>query len=84
MKYYGEVIRNTRRLTPDEHLNNEISVGNSISIIADEYATKHFFAIKYIRWEGVNWKVTTVEVRPPRLILALGTVYNGPVLVSTP
>lgn len=84
MKYYGDVIRNTRRLNSDEHLNDELSVGNSISIIADEYAVKHFFAIRYIRWEGVNWTVKTVDVQPPRLILALGSVYNGPVLVSTP
>lgn len=76
--YYGDVIRNTRKLESGESLNNDISVGNSISVIADEYAIAHFFAIRYIRWEGVLWTVTTVEVRAPRLILALGSVYNGP------
>lgn len=76
--YYGDVIRNTRKLEPGEGLNDDISVGNSISVMADEYAVAHFFAIRYIRWEGILWTVTNVEVRSPRLILALGSVYNGP------
>jgi hypothetical protein len=76
--YYGDVIRNTRKLEEGESLNNDLSVGNSISIIADEYANKHFFNIKYVRWEGVLWTVRSVEVREPRLILSLGSVYNGP------
>jgi hypothetical protein len=78
MSYYGDVIRNTRKLTEGEQLNSDISVVNSISIVADEYAIEHFFLIKYIRWAGVLWTVTNVEVRSPRLILSLGSVYNGP------
>jgi hypothetical protein len=78
LPYYGDVIRNTRKLESGDSLNNDISVGNSISIVADEYAIKHFFKIKYVRWEGVLWTVKEVEVREPRLILSLGSVYNGP------
>lgn len=76
--YYGDVIRKTRKLESGESLNDDITVGNSISIVADEYANQNFSAIKYIRWEGVLWTVTDVEVRAPRLILSLGSVYNGP------
>jgi len=76
--YYGDVIRNTRRLDESENLNSDISVGNSISVVADQYAIEHFVLIKYVRWAGVLWTVTSVEVRSPRLILSLGSVYNGP------
>lgn len=76
--YYGDVIRNTRKLSAGESLNNDISVGNSISIVADEYANAHFFDIRYIRWQGYLWTIDNVEVRPPRLILDIGSVYNGP------
>lgn len=76
--YTGDVIRNTRVLENGESLNDDVSVGNSISIIADSYAMEHFFHIRYIKWVGVLWTVTNVEVRSPRLILALGSVYNGP------
>lgn len=76
--YYGDVIRNTRKLDSGEGLNKDISVGNSISIVADQFAIDHFFAIRYIRWMGALWTVTNVEVKSPRLILTLGSVYNGP------
>lgn len=78
VKYFGDVIRNTRRLESGEKVNNDLSVGNSISIVADAYANEHFFAIRYIKWAGTLWTVSDVEVRSPRLILRLGGVYNGP------
>lgn len=76
--YYGDVIRNGRKLQEVEKVNDDISVGNSISIVADAYANNHFFAIRYVSWAGTLWKVTDVEVQSPRLILRLGGVYNGP------
>lgn len=84
LTYFGDVIRNTRKLESGESLNDDISVGNSISIVSDEYAVEHFFAIRYIRWAGALWTVTNVEVRSPRLILTLGSVYNGPMAIQTP
>lgn len=76
--YFGDVIRNTRSMREGENLNDDLTVGNSISIVADAYANEHFFAIRYIEWAGTLWKVTNVEVQSPRLLLRLGGVYNGP------
>lgn len=77
-QYYGDVVRNSRGLVEGDKVNNDISVGNSISIVADAYANEHFFAIRYIRWAGVLWTVSDVDVQSPRLLLRLGGVYNGP------
>lgn len=76
--YFGDVISTTRRLEEGDKVNNDLSVTNSISIVADAYANEHFFAIRYVKWAGVLWTVSTVEVKSPRLILRLGEVYNGP------
>lgn len=76
--YYGDVVKNTRRLQEGESLNNDLSVGNSISVVADAYANEHFFAIRYVEWAGALWTVSDVEVQSPRLLLRLGGVYNGP------
>jgi hypothetical protein len=76
--YTGDVIRNTRKLENGKSVNDDISVGNSISIVADQYAIEHFFNIRYVDWAGSLWTVTNVEVQRPRLILSLGRVYNGP------
>jgi len=76
--YYGDVFRTARKSSEGENLNNDISVQNSISIVADAYAIDHFFAIRYVEWAGTFWTVSRVEVQSPRLILTLGEVYNGP------
>jgi hypothetical protein len=78
---YGDLTRNSRRMTEDasqDLLNQNLSVGNSVSIVADAYAMEHFFAIRYVKWSGAYWTVNTVEVQAPRLILRMGEVYNGP------
>lgn len=77
-KYYGDVVKNTRKLSSGDEVNSDITVGNSISIVADSYANEHFFAIRYIKWAGALWTVSDVEVQSPRLILRLGGVYHGP------
>lgn len=82
--YYGDVVRNTRKLESGESLNDDVTVGNSLSVLADQYALKHFFAIRYVRWMGTLWTVTNVEVRSPRLVLSLGSVYNGPRYIPPP
>lgn len=79
--YFGDVVKNTRKMQSGEHLNDDLSVGNSISIVSDAYANDHFFAIRFVEWAGVRWTVSEVEVQPPRLLLRLGGVYNGPTAV---
>ena len=77
-QYYGDVIKSVRRLEPGESVNDNLVLANSISIVADAYLSEHFHAIRYVKWAGAYWTVTTVEVQAPRLILRLGGVYNGP------
>lgn len=75
--YYGDVIRNTRRMQTADKINDDINVGNEISIIADPYAIQNFYTMKYAEFMGVKWKITNVDVQRPRLILSLGGLYNG-------
>jgi hypothetical protein len=77
--YFGDVVRNTVQSSEGERLNNDISVSNSISVVADAYAYENFHAIRYIKWMGSRWTVQEIEVQSPRLILRLGGVYNGPI-----
>ena len=82
--YFGDVIRNARNLREGENLNPDLSVQNSISIVADAYANEHFFAIRYVEWAGTLWTISSVEVQSPRLLLRLGEVYNGPTPAVAP
>lgn len=75
--YTGSILQNNRKQDVGDKVNDDISVGNRISILADPYAYEHFFNIEYVQWAGVLWKVSDVDVQRPRLILRLGGVYNG-------
>jgi hypothetical protein len=70
--YYGDVVQNRRLLRGGDQVNPDVSLGNSISIVADAYAREHFFAIRYAEWAGVRWTVQDVEVQPPASFLRSG------------
>lgn len=74
----GDVIRASRAMTGGDQVNPVLSLGNSISIVADAFASEHILEMRYVTWQGVRWTVADVTVERPRLILALGEVYNGP------
>lgn len=76
--YTGDVLQNSQRFqNASESLNDEIHINNRISILADLYAKKNYHTIRYVRWNEVNWKVTSVTPSYPKIILELGEVYNG-------
>lgn len=75
--YYGDFIRNTRRLQGTEHLNDDLIISSQLSIVSDPYARENYFAMRYAEFNGAKWKITEVEVQYPRLILTLGGLYNG-------
>lgn len=74
--YYGELVRNTRKLQTTDQLNDNINVANEISIVADPFANENFHSMRYVEFMGAKWKITNVEVQYPRLILTVGGVYN--------
>lgn len=75
--YFGDVIKNTRRLQSGDRLNDSVVVSNEISILSDPFANENFHSIRYVTFMGAKWKVSNVEVQYPRLILSVGEVYNG-------
>lgn len=76
-EYYGDIIRNTRRLDQAAQVNDNVNISNQISIVADPFANNNFHAMRYIEFMGAKWKITDVEVQYPRLILSIGGLYNA-------
>jgi hypothetical protein len=76
--YFGDVLRDTKQWVEGKQLNDNLTVSNRISILADDFAYTNFSAMRYVKWSGVLWKVNNIENQRPRLILSLGGVYNGP------
>lgn len=78
VNYYGDVMRDSRMLQTADQINDNVNIANKISIVADPFAIQHFHNMRYAVYMGAKWKVSTVEVQRPRLILTIGGLYNGP------
>ena len=76
-QYFGDVYRNTRKLQSGNQVNDSIDISNEISILSDPFANENFHSMRYVTYMGAKWKVSSVEVRYPRLILTVGGLYNG-------
>ncbi len=77
LNYFGDLVRNSRRLISTDQLNDNINVANEISILADPFAEQNFHNMRYVEFMGAKWKISNVDVQRPRLILTLGGLYNG-------
>ncbi|MFI3173962.1 MAG: hypothetical protein R3Y53_02020 [Bacillota bacterium] len=74
--YYGDIVKNSRRLQSTQNLNDDIQLSNEIHILADPFANQNFHQMKYVTYMYTKWKITNVEVSYPRLILSMGGVYT--------
>lgn len=72
----GDVVRDLRRWGNPDSVHGDLSVTNSISIVGDAYAYEHIYEMRYIWWHGVRWKITTVDVQRPRLVLTIGELWT--------
>lgn len=76
-EYYGDIVRNSRRLENGGKVNDDLNINMNLSIVADPFAYQNFHQLKYVEYMGAKWKATSVEPQFPRLIITLGGVYNG-------
>ena len=76
-KYYGDLIDNYKRTQDAGQVNDDIVISNKFSIIADPFALSNFHNMKYVTFMGFKWKIKSIDVQPPRLIISAGEVYNG-------
>lgn len=69
--YFGELVRNTRRLQTADKLNDNINVSNEISILADPFARENFHLMKYVGFSytiNIQHLLSLVKLLNPRRI----------------
>ena len=81
--YYGDMTSDRRKRQTSDNVNDNLTLANVISIVADPFAYSNCSNIAYAEVMGTRWKVTDIEVKYPRLKLTLGGVYNGNTLSAT-
>lgn len=75
-KYYGDITRNIFKYQNNGQVNDNINISNTISIISDPYANNNLQYMKYVVFNGAKWKISNIDIQPPRLILTLGDLYE--------
>lgn len=75
--YVGDITRNQRRWTNGESVNENLEVSNEISIVLDDFLQENMGFLKWVEFLGSKWKVNSITLKYPRIVLTLGGVYNG-------
>lgn len=82
--YVGELKQNIRRWQTEDQQNEKLRVNNSITILSDLYARQNCNSIRYVIYNGIKFKVSSVTINYPRIILEIGGVYDGEDAPDTP
>lgn len=84
--YTGDVYRFGRKWDSagNEQQNDNFNISNQISILSDLYMRENWPSIKYVKWNGVKWKVGNVNIDYPRITMDIGGIYHGKEPVKSP
>ena len=75
-KYIGEIIKDNRRIVDQGEINGSINISNNISIISNRFMLDNMEYMRYLTFNKSKWKISSVEIKPPRIIITLGGLYN--------
>lgn len=75
--YYGDIVRDNRRVVDQGEINGNINISNNISVVSNKFMLDNLAFMRYISFANSKWKIDSVDIRPPRIIITLGGLYNG-------
>ena len=75
-KYIGEIVKDNRRIVDQSEINGSINISNNISIISNRFMLDNMAYMRYLTFNNSKWKISSVEIKPPRIIITLGGLYN--------
>ena len=75
--FAGDLLSYSRRWQNGSYKNDNLAINNKISIVFDAYAYQHIGEMRYVELMGSYWKIDSIDVEHPRMILSIGEVYNG-------
>ena len=75
--YRGDVINDVMRWKDSTLVNESLNISNKFSIVADAFAMQNIGNMRYVDYLGTKWKIMTVEINRPRIVIYLGGLYNG-------
>lgn len=76
-KYYGDIVRDNRKFeSGNDKMNEDISITNKISVVSNSFMLENLSFMKYITFMKSKWKISSVDISPPRIIITIGGMYH--------
>lgn len=75
-KVFGDVLQQSRRYDSGQQINEDLHLQNRLSVVYDSELLEKFTTAKYITWNSSKWKISSIEIQQPRLVISLGGLYN--------
>lgn len=75
-KYYGDIVRDNRKFDSGNEMNEDISITNKISVVSNSFMLENLSFMKYITFMKSKWKISSVDINTPRMIITIGGVYH--------
>lgn len=78
LPYTGDILKNYQQFQSVESKQNEnLTINNRLSIVSNLYMRNNYHSIKYVKWNGIKWKVKSIDISSyPRVIMELGGLYD--------
>lgn len=76
--YIGDVVQRTEVLEGDSVLPSYRTT-TSISVLSDGVLKQNYADLRYVTYAGERWTVASAVLQPPRIVVYIGEVYNGPI-----
>lgn len=74
--YAGDLIKASYNWQNSSYVNDNLNISNRISLISDRFMEENMGSMKYATYANQKWKITSVEVEYPRLIISLGGLWH--------
>lgn len=74
----GTVRQRTEVLNGEGNVLPEYATTTSISVPARGVGPQDNSNIRYITYKGTRWQIRSIVDEPPRIVIYIGEVYNGP------
>lgn len=73
----GDILRSNQSWQTPDKINNDFVLNNRFSFVCDAYLQGNLNRIRFVKYLGTKWKVTSAELQHPRVVVSVGGIYNG-------
>lgn len=77
--YIGDVVQSTEAFSLEGSVLPQYRTTTSVSVLSDGVLKENYTDLRYVTHAGQRWTIASIAVQPPRLVIYIGEVYNGPI-----